>query len=205
MTLRKFNNVLSALVIGLGLYIALSPFLPQIAYLLRDKSPTVSAPYSGSLAESIGSTASAQTPTDNRIVIPSIQINEPIVESNTINSIEKGGTWRRPNTSTPNKDGNSVIIGHRFFGSDVSTFYHLDKVKVGEKLAVYWEGVEILYEVSEVKVVDATAIEIEAPTKDKQLTLYTCHPIWTAKQRLVVIAKPVVLETDSIGMETTNL
>lgn len=205
MTLRKFNNILSILVIGLGLYIALSPFLPQIAYLLRDKSPTISAPYSGSLAESVGSNATEQIPSDNRIVIPSIQINEPIVTSNTINSIKDGGTWLRPNSKSPNDDGNTVIVGHRFYGSNVSTFYHLDKVKIGEKLAIYWEGAEILYEVTEVKIVDATQVEIEAPTKDKQLTLYTCHPIWTAKQRLVVIAKPIPLETEVIGMEKRNL
>lgn len=198
MSLRKFNNILSAIVILLGLYIALSPFMPQIAYLLRDKSPNASAPYSGALAESVGSSSTAQTPTENRIVIPSIQINEPIVESNTINSIKDGGTWRRPNTSSPNKDGNTVIIGHRFYGSNVSTFYHLDKVLVGQKLAIYWEGQEILYEVTEVKVVEATALEIEAPSSEKKLTLYTCHPIWTAKQRLVVVAKPVQPKVDEI-------
>jgi LPXTG-site transpeptidase (sortase) family protein len=62
---------------------------------------------------------------------------------------------------------------------------------VGQKLALFWEGKEYLYEVTETKVVEATAVEIEAPTKDKQLTIYTCTPIWTAKQRLVVIALPV--------------
>jgi LPXTG-site transpeptidase (sortase) family protein len=205
MSLRKFNNILSTLVILLGLYIALSPFLPQIAYWLRDKSPEVSAPYAGALAESVGSNTTEQIPSDNRIVIPSIQINEPIVTSNTINSIKDGGTWLRPNSKAPNSDGNTVIVGHRFYGSNVSTFYHLDKVLVGQKLAVYWEGQEILYEVQEVKIVDATQVAIEAPTKEKQLTLYTCHPIWTAKQRLVIVAKPVALETESIGQETTNL
>ena len=198
MSLRKFNNILSALVIALGLYIALSPLAPQAEYFIRDKSPNASAPYSGALAESVGSSTTAQTPADNRIVIPSIQIDEPIVESNTINSIKNGGTWRRPNTSTPNRDGNTVIIGHRFYGSNTSTFYHLDKVEVGEKMAVYWEGIEILYEVTEVKIVDESAIEIEAPTKSRQLTIYTCHPIWTAKQRLVVIAKPVEPKVDEI-------
>ncbi len=198
MSLRKFNNCLSAVVIVLGLYIALSPLAPQAGYLIRDKSPNASAPYSGALAESVGSSAKTQTPTDNRLVIPSIQINEPIMESNTINSIKDGGTWLRPNSKPPNADGNTVIVGHRFYGSNVSTFYHLDKVLVGQKLAIYWEGKEILYEVEEVKIVDATALEIEAPSVDKKLTLYTCHPIWTAKQRLVVIAKPVALEAGDI-------
>ena len=200
MTLRRFNNVLSIVVVILGIYIAASPFLPQISFWLKDKSPEVSAPYAGALAESVGSTAAEDKPLDNRLVIPSIQVNEPIIEANGIWAIKDGGAWRRPQTSTPDADGNTVIVGHRFYGNTVSTFYHLDKVAIGQKLALYWEGVEYLYEVVETKVVEATAIEIEAPTKEKQLTLYTCTPIWTASQRLVVIAKPVNIVNNEQGV-----
>jgi sortase A len=191
MTLRRFNNILSVVVIFLGLYISLSPFLPQISYLLRDKSLAASVPYAGELAESVGAGNITQRPEGNRVVIPSIQIDEQIKEGGGIWVIHDGGTWRRPQTSTPADDGNMVIVGHRFYGNNISTFYHLDKVLVGQKLALFWEGKEYLYEVTETKVVEATAVEIEAPTKDKQLTIYTCTPIWTAKQRLVVIALPV--------------
>ena len=190
--LRTFNNALSVLIVVLGIYIASSPFLPQLSYWLKDKSPEASAPYAGVLADSVGSTSTTEKPQGNRIVIPSIQLDEPIVEANGIGAIKDGGTWRRPNTSTPTEDGNTVIVGHRFYGSNVSTFYHLDKVLPGQKLAIYWGGEEIVYEVIETKVVDATAVEIEAPTDERQLTLYTCTPIWTAKQRLVVIARPII-------------
>jgi LPXTG-site transpeptidase (sortase) family protein len=189
--LRKFNNFLSLIVVLLGLYIAIAPFLPQISFWLRNTSPEYVAPYAGELANSEDSNTSLPPPIDNRIVIPSIGINEPIKESNSIDSISSGGTWRRPNTATPEEYNNTVIVGHRYFGSEVSTFYHLDKVKIGELLAVYWNGKETLYEVTETKVVPANAVEIEASTTEKQLTLYTCTPLWTAKDRLVVIAKPV--------------
>lgn len=192
---RRFNNLLSVVVIALGLYIAITPFLPQIAYWFRDKSPEVSAPYVGELANEENSDTSTPIPSENRIVIPSIQVNEPIAEGSNIWVINEGGTWRRPNTGNPLEDNNTVIVGHRFYGNNVSTFYHLDKVLPGQILALYWEGQEILYEVTETKVVDATAVEIEAPTTEKQLTIYTCTPIWTAVDRLVVIAKPI--ETDT--------
>ena len=113
------------------------------------------------------------------------------MEGNSIAIISKGGTWRRPQSATPLDDGNTVIVGHRYYGSNVSTFYHLDKVLVGQKLALYWEGQEYLYEVTESKVVGPSAVEVEAPTQDKRLTIYTCTPIWTAKNRLVIIAKPL--------------
>lgn len=191
-SLRRFNSFLSFIVILLGLYIAITPFLPQISYWLRDKSPEYTAPYGGELAKAEGSDSSAPVPIDNRLVIPSIGINEPIIEGSNIWVITNGGTWLRPKSASPDGNGNTVIVGHRFYGNDISTFYHLDKVKIGQLMAVYWNGKETLYEVTETKVVDPTAVGIEAPTSEKQLTLYTCTPIWTAKNRLVVIAKPVL-------------
>lgn len=191
MRLRTFNNVLSFVIIGLGIYIAITPFLPQIQFVVRDKSPDISAPYTGELAQVTGSHTTTEVPKENRIVIPSIQLNEPILESNSIDIINKGGTWRRPQSSTPDDNSNTVIVGHRYYGSNVSTFYHLDKVQVGQKLALYWNGQERLYEVTESKVVDPSAVDIEEPTQDKRLTIYTCTPIWTAKNRLVIIAKPL--------------
>lgn len=199
MNLKKFNTFLSFVVIILGLYIVISPFLPQIEYWLRDTDPQIVAPYGGALAVSEGNTASNPPPVENRIVIPSISLNEPILESSNIGVITDGGTWRRPNTATPIENSNTVIVGHRYFGNNISTFYHLDKVKVGQLLAVYWEGAEILYEVTETKVVDPSAVDIESPTTEKQLTLYTCTPIWTAKNRLVIIAKPIDPNSDKIS------
>lgn len=193
MSHRRFNTLLSILVITIGVYIALSPFIPQLLFWLRDKSPAVIAPYTGALAQESGNDAPLPIPEENRIIIPDISLNEPILESSGIGVLNNGGTWRRPNTSTPDEGGNTVIIGHRFFGSRASTFYHLDKVQVGSKVALYWEGTEKLYEVTETKVVPATEVSIEAPTDSEQLTLYTCTPLWTATNRLVVIATPLQL------------
>jgi sortase A len=202
MRLRRLNGLLSFIVILLGIYIIAMPFLPQLEYWFRDKSPEYVAPYSGKLAASQGNTTDLPAPIENRLVIPSIGLNEEILESNSITAINNGGTWRRPNSAIPTDDDNTVIVGHRFYGSNTSTFYHLDKVKIGQLLAVYWEGQEILYEVVESKIVNPTAIEIEAPATEKQLTLYTCTPIWTARDRLVIIAKPV--DPNSTNLSENN-
>jgi sortase A len=191
MLLKRTNGFLTFVVILLGLYIIITPLLPQVEYWIRDKSPDAIAPYGGELAKLEGADTSIPPPEENRLVIPVIGINEPILEASNINVIKDGGTWRRPNTSNPLENNNTVIIGHRFYGNNVSTFYNLDKLKVGDVMAIYWEGIEFLYAVEETKVVDPSAIEIEAPTTEKQLTLYTCTPLWSAKNRLVIIAKPV--------------
>ena len=194
-SLRTFNNYLSVLVIALGLYLVATPFIPQFSFFLRDKSPEVVAPYSGKLASATGSGSSASPPLENRIVIPSIGVNEQIYEGSSIGVINNGGTWRRPNTARPPESDNTVIVGHRFFGDNVSTFYHLDKVEKGQYISVYWEGEEHFYQVTDKKIVDSARVEIENGTNSKQLTIYTCDPIWTATNRLVIIAKPVEIES----------
>lgn len=88
-----------------------------------------------------------------------------------------------------------MLVGHRFTYDGNGVFYHLDKLKVGDQLAVFWEGKKYQYTVTETKVVPATATEVEDQTQDPQLTLYTCTPLWSAKDRLVVIAKPLTEET----------
>jgi len=202
LSLRHFNNFLTVIVVSLGSYLILAPLLPQIAYFFSDKSPAAIAPYAGGLASSEGNDNPLPIPEDNRLVIPGIGVNEPIFEGDNIWVINNGGTWRRPNTSYPTDDNNTVIVGHRFYGNNTSTFYNLDKVELNEKLALYWEGEEIIYEVTEITVVDPSAVEIEAPTTEKQLTLYTCTPIWTAKDRLVIVAVPVASQIEDSRSET---
>lgn len=189
-SLRFWNNILSTVVILLGLYIAGAPFLPLAKLWLKQHTDKTSGvPYSGQLAQ-IDNVKRADPPKDNRLVIPSISLNEPINEGNNIWVIHNGGTWRLPKSVAPTEQGNSVIVGHRFYGSNGSTFYNLDRVKLGEKMAVYWQGKELIYKVSDIKVVPPSAIEVEAPTNDRRLTLYTCTPLWTAKDRLVITALP---------------
>jgi sortase A len=195
MTLRRLNNLLTVVVVLLGCYIALSPLLPSITFWFRDDTLEVIAPYAGALAERTGSTSVAPPPQENRLVIPSISLNEVLYEGNSINVINNGGTWHRPTTPNPIEGGNMVVVGHRYFRSVASTFYHLDKIRSGDVMAVYWEGQEFVYQVTLTKIVEANELEIEGPTEQPQLTLYTCHPLWTAAKRLVVIAVPVATET----------
>ncbi len=187
--LRHVNHGLSVVAVLLGLYIALSPFIPQFLYWLRDTSPAAIAPYAGALAEENNNSDPRPLPKENRIVIPELSLNEEIKEGSDIGVIASGASWRRPQTSTPDKGGNTVIVAHRYYASSASTFYNLDKVEPRQHIGVYWDEKEYIYEVESVKVVAATATEIENQTIEPTLTLYTCHPLWTARDRLVVTAK----------------
>lgn len=127
-------------------------------------------------------------PQDNRLVLPTLQLDEEVHEGNG-SWVLSEGLWRRPHTSTPDKGGNTVIVGHRFTYDDPSVFFHLDKINIGDKFPLYWEGIEYNYEVIDVKVVSALAVEVENQTEDPILTLYTCTPIWTSRDRLVIVSQ----------------
>ncbi len=189
---RQFNHLLTAVAVGLGFYLLVAPLLPNLNLWLKQRLNTTGGyVYRGVLASEFASNRNGlkAPPTDDRLVIPEIQLDEPVKEGSSIGVIGNGGVWRRPNTSTPDSGGNTVLVGHRFSYAKPATFYHLDKLDPGEKFSVWWRGNEYVYEVFDRKVVPATAIEIEANTKEPMMTLYTCAPIWTAKDRLVVRAR----------------
>lgn len=191
--LRRFNNYLTAVVIGLSIYIIITPFTPHMnLWWAQFTDDTNGYRYAGRLADSVGEDSDdlLSVPENNTLVIPSLQIDETIIESDAPEAVDLG-TWRRPHTSTPDQGSNTVIVAHRFAYTHGATFYHLDKVKSGEKFAIFWNGEEYVYEVFDISTVPATAIEIEGPTDEPIVTLYTCTPIWTAENRLVVKAKLV--------------
>lgn len=192
---RQFNNILSFFVILLALYIALVPVLPILQFWWSQKDG-VKIPYDGRLA-AVSQGANKQNkpiPEDNRLVIPGLSLDEQVKEGQSLSVINNNGVWRRPGSSSNPSDGNMVLVGHRFtYTNPYGTFYHLDKLKVGDNFALYWEGEENIYKVIEVKTVSVNSVQIEQNTEKPILTMYTCTPIWSAKDRLVVTAERINL------------
>jgi LPXTG-site transpeptidase (sortase) family protein len=192
--LARINDVLTIVVVLIGLHIVLLPLLPKFTLIVATASDkTGGYKYQSTLADNnpnINKDALKPKPSDNRLVIPKINIDEKIIEGDAPTTVDKG-VWRRPKTSTPDKDSNTVLVGHRFSYSDPATFYNLDKMKTGDRFTLFWDKTEYIYEVTGTKVVPPTAIEVESPTKDHTLTMYTCTPIWTAANRLVVTSNLV--------------
>jgi len=201
--LRRFNNYLTTVIIGLSLYIIVTPFIPHMQlWWTSFNDSTNGFKYQSKLAESEGQgdASLASAPEENTLIIPSIQVDEVVIESDAPEAVD-WGVWRRPQTSTPDKGGNTVLVAHRFAYSAGATFYHLDKMEVGEKFAVFWNDEEYIYEVFDIGVVPATAIEIEDNTAEPMMTLYTCTPIWTSVDRLVVKANLIDGPNFNNGLE----
>ncbi len=189
---KYLNYGLIGLILVINCYLVVSPFLPQLDLWKRKHNTATVAglPYKTKLDKK--STASAKrvdTPTDNRLVIPSLALNQHIYTGSGAYLVNLG-VWARPSTSTPPNGSNTVMIAHRFTYNGPSTFYSLDKIIAGDKVVVYWQAKEYDYTVSDTKTVDATDLAVEDPTPNPILTLYTCTPLWTAepKYRIVVTA-----------------
>jgi LPXTG-site transpeptidase (sortase) family protein len=186
--LRHVNNVLFIATVGVLLYVITAPVLPTAFFWLEKRTGSRLGELSSELQ--LPAKKVAAMPEGNRIVIPSMLLEAPIHEGRDLSALHHGGTWRRPNASSPEKGGNTVIVAHRFtYSNPRGTFYFLDKVKVGDDIGVFWKGKRHLYKVTSTKVVPPTQAEVEAPSKQNQLTLYTCTPLWMPKDRLVVIAE----------------
>lgn len=132
-------------------------------------------------------------PIDNQLVIPKIGVDLPIVEGTNSDDALWKGAWRIPGSSTPPDGGNTVLSGHRFRYRPPSnlTLYLLDQVKKNDVMIVYWKGKEYDYRVSETKIVPRDNTDIAEPTLTDQLTVFTCHPLFSTKERLVVIGERI--------------
>lgn len=119
------------------------------------------------------------------IQIPKIGVNSVVVEGVEVPDLKKG-PGHYPETALPGQLGNMVISGHRTtYGAP---FYRLDELEQGDTIVVYDVTGPFRYRVAETKVVEPTEIGVIAPSSDARLTLTTCHPRFSARQRLIVVA-----------------
>ncbi len=135
-----------------------------------------------------GSIANRLEPKNSMITIPSINVDAYILDGETAHRMDYG-PWHFPLSSYPGAKGNMVIIGHRFaeLPPSQNTFFNLDKIMVGDKILITQKGgISYTYTVTETKVVEKNDRSVLADHGDYRITLITCTPLWTSKQRLVI-------------------
>ena len=116
--------------------------------------------------------------------ISSISLKQYVV-AGTSERILELGPGHYANTALPGTGGNVGIAGHRTtYGAP---FANLDQVQIGDELILTVDSNKFHYAVDEVTVVEAIGGEYVLYNRgDDRLTLTTCHPRYSAKQRLVV-------------------
>lgn len=187
MVLKRVNTALLIGILLIVAYIVIAPVTPLAVFWIEEHSGARLQKLTREVK--LPAAKINDAPGDDRLVIPAMLLSVPINEGKDLSAL-RTGPWRRPNGSTPDKGGNTVIAGHRFtYANPRGIFYFLNKLKPGDEAAVFWHGKRYVYKVSDVKTVPPTDEAIEAPTSDARLTLYTCTPLWLPKDRLVVTAE----------------
>ncbi len=122
--------------------------------------------------------------------IEATRISGNISEGVTSEAMERG-FWHFPTSSLPGNKGNVVIIGHRFkyIPPATNTFFNLDKVSIGDQIKMNVGEETYTYVVTDINIAEPNDISVIQQTEDYRLTLITCTPLWTSKERLVITAK----------------
>jgi len=144
-------------------------------------------------------------PYENRIVIPKIWKNVPLVEiQNKSVSWEKelnnifmneleNGVVRYPWSVKPWKEWNTFVFGHssnfpwiKWDYNDV--FALLDNVNFDDEVIVYYGQKKFKYKIREKKVISPWNVSVLKRDKGKsEITLMTCRPVGTTLNRLIVV------------------
>ena len=201
---RLYVTIGSVLVL-LGVLGFAFPFLPlrfsdDIAFLedVAAQATQEVAPVASASASVLPPTATPR-PIDperrnikDRLVINKLGINMPLFRSTSANVLTKGG-WMFSNTPTPDQSGNTVIFGHRvrYLPPISNTFYKLDQINVGDEFSIAWQGTVYKYKVTTKKVIEPTDLTVMEPSSKPIVTLITCAPLFSTKQRLVVVAERI--------------
>ncbi len=124
-----------------------------------------------------------------RLKIPAIGVDVVVVEGTTQSAL-RAGAGHYPATSLPCADGNVGIAGHRTtYGRP---FNHLDELHEGDVVILETPVGKCTYRMKgKPFVVEPEATYVIAPTDISQLTLTTCHPKGSARERLIVQADRV--------------
>lgn len=189
---------------------------PYIEKIVGEDQPTVEqdplplVTDDDSFKQQIPPLALEVAPPDDRIIIPRINKNVPVVGVSSENLIKRDwgalesdiqgalreGVVHYPGTAQPGDQGNVVITGHSSYfpwdpGRFKDVFALLHEIIIGDQVIVFHDQEKYTYEVYDTEVVTPDKVEVLTQQGEDRLTLITCTPVGTNLKRLIVYAKPV--------------
>ncbi len=144
-------------------------------------------------------------PYENRIIIPKIGKNIPMVEAIIRNvknvkeledvfmkDLEK---WvvRYPWSAKPGTNWNAFIFWHSsnfpwMPGEYKDVFALLDKLEFNDEIIIFYNQKKYVYKIREKKIVKPWDVSVLKRNNDKaEITLMTCWPVWTTANRMLVV------------------
>lgn len=131
-----------------------------------------------------------------RIIIPSIDVDMVVVEGTTASAL-RAGAGHYPSTPLPCSAGNVGIAGHRTtYGRP---FHDVDLLEPGDEIILETPVGRCVYVVDvDPFIVTPNDVSVVANTPgESRLTLTSCHPKGSARQRIIITAELVENETDA--------
>ena len=132
-----------------------------------------------------GATRPAEGEAAGRIEIPRIGASDVFVSGVSLSDLKRG-PGHYPDTPLPGEAGNAAIAGHRTtYGAP---FNRIDELEPGDEIITTTVQGTFVYQVRETFIVRPDQSEVLDPTTTNQLTLTSCHPKYSARERIIVVA-----------------
>ncbi|MEW6587401.1 MAG: sortase [Nitrospirota bacterium] len=134
---------------------------------------------------------------DNRVIIPSILVDAPILEGIDSGKLSRG-VCHLSNSSVPGEGRNVILEGHNLaeFGlwKPQSFFSLLELVDKETLIYVFYNGKKYVYRVKEKRYLNVGDPQLSDSSPGERLTLITCVSTWSpsvyTNRRTVVTANP---------------
>jgi sortase A len=121
-----------------------------------------------------------------RIRIPRLGASFVLVEGTDPGALREG-PGHYPGTPLPGRPGTVAIAGHRT--TYLAPFRHIDALRRGDAVVIEMPYGRFTYRVARRRVVAPTDLSVLRRGRRDRLVLSACHPLYSAAQRIVVIAR----------------
>lgn len=117
------------------------------------------------------------------ISVPAIGLEQALIEGAGRDELKKG-PGHYPHSPLPGHSGNVSIAGHRTtYGAP---FFRLDELKPGDEVIVETVQGRFVYTITGSTIVSPDDVSVISATDDNRITLTTCNPKYSARERLIV-------------------
>jgi len=188
----------------------------QALYLFASKStqPTQQAQPVAVTPTATQPQAAEVVDAQNKIIIPKIGVNAPLVFPETIEEQAvlralQDGVVHYSGTASPGQNGNSVLFGHSSNdvwekGNFKFVFVLLEKLVVGDQYEIHFQSRKYVYMVEETKTVEPNDLTVLNQTSTPYSTLITCTPPGTSWKRFIVKAKQIAPTVQAPEVQTAS-
>lgn len=138
-----------------------------------------------------------------RIEVPRIGVNDIVVAGVARHDLKRG-PGHFPETPLPGQLGNVAIAGHRTtYGQP---FHNVDELAPGDEVTLTTPNGTFVYVVTGQQIVSPSQYEVIATADAERatLTLVSCHPKWTTRERIIVSAELDPTRSSDVGEPIVN-